>query len=109
MNTNTKDELVHERVVLELECNQLHDNIQRCLSEMYKLLALGFPVLTGGFALMLGGGEHLGVESGVLYSLFALMLGVLAVSFNSAWLQLFNFIEPTTQRERVLGCTINLV
>ncbi|NRB41479.1 MAG: hypothetical protein HRU20_23910 [Pseudomonadales bacterium] len=90
---DTEDKLIHKREVLILECKQLHDNIQRCMSDMYKLLALGFPILTSGFALTLKSGQGLGIESGTLHSLFALILGVLAVSFNSAWLQLLNFVK----------------
>lgn len=89
----TEDNLIHQRELLVLECKQSHDNIQRCLSEMYKLLALGFPVLTGAFTLALKGGQSTGLDLATLYSLFALIIGVLAVAFNSAWLQLLSFVK----------------
>jgi hypothetical protein len=73
------------------ESDQLHDNIQRNLNEMHKLLALGFPVLTGAFALAVAGKIVDVADKRLIYVLFAILMSLLIISFNNIWMQLLTF------------------
>src|SRR5262249_40155091 len=86
------DELVQLRVqVLLHESAQLHDNIQRAMTELYRIPALGFPVLTGAFAVIYEGKVGANVEKGLLFSLFAVLAALLVIGFNNAWMLLCTF------------------
>ena len=77
--------------VLLHESDQLHANIQRNMSEMYQLLSLGFPVLTGAFAVAVDGKIDAQPNLGLIYTLFAILANLLIVSFNGVWMQLNSF------------------
>ena len=77
------DLLVHES-------EQVQENIQGCLAEMRGLVALGFPVLTGAFAYASGTSA---IDEKLLNALFVILLGLLVVLFNVAWMQMLAFVE----------------
>jgi hypothetical protein len=71
------------------ESEQLHDNVQRNMNEMNKLLALAFPAITAAFALV-SEGKWLEVN-GAIYALFCFLASLLVVMFNNVWMQLLGF------------------
>ena len=77
--------------LLTHESAQLHDNIQRCLSDMNKLFGLAFPAVTGAFALLLEGKLATNTDTGTLLSLFAVLSSGIAIIFNNVWMQLVGF------------------
>jgi hypothetical protein len=89
MNADDRAELRQE--LLLHESKQLHDNIQRNLSDMQKLLGLAFPVLTGAFALAVEGKIGTDPDRGLLYALFSILASLLVVLFNNVWMQLLTF------------------
>lgn len=79
--------------LLYTELKDCNDNLQRSLTDLNKLLALGLPAITGGFAVLSKNKGTFNLDNPELYSLLALLLGVLAVSFNGIWLQILSFVR----------------
>lgn len=74
--------------VLLHESTQLHENIQRCMTEISSIVTLALPALTGATAVV---SEGKWVEDEDLYPLFAFLASLLVVMFNNVWIQLTGF------------------
>lgn len=77
--------------VLMHESDQLHQNIQRSMSEMFQIMSFGFPILGAAFTFAVKEELVNNDKMGIVYALFAILGNLLVVSFNNVWLQLNSF------------------
>lgn len=73
------------------ESSQMHENIQRCLDEMNKLVGYVFPALTGLFVVV-SEGNWISKEQDA-YALLSGVSGLILIVFNVTWMQMISFAD----------------